>query len=676
MSYPTIARIAAALLTCACTAFVPTTAPSSPSTQPTALAAPTTGPSAEPTTRPLALKSPTTAPTTSPSTLPGLARKFPTPAELVEKFKKQVDDKKQLLKVAYFDLSDPVTEKPAGFSLFGGEQGMPLRTLIDRIRKAKDDADVRAVLLTIGAETSVNLAQAHELRDALGEVRRQGKRVFVYADGYDTAAYSLACSATDICLLPGGEIMIPGVGLETMFYKGAMEKVGVQADYIQIGEYKGAQEPYTRTEPTDELRGELTKLTDALYDEIVDGISLGRNVSRASVQQLIDDTIVTASAAKDRGFVDHVIDQDGLRTLIKDEIGGDVELVANYGAPKRESIDFSNPFALLSSLAKKAPPSDKPAVAVIYAEGTIVDGGGEGGLLGGGGVGSEAMRKAFRMAMRDDNVKAVVLRIDSPGGSALASEVMWQSARRLAAKKPLIVSVGSMAASGGYYLASAGDYIFADPVGIVGSIGVVGGKFVMKDLFEKVGLNTEKFAKGRNAGLFSQNEPWSDRQRRMVRNWMQQTYDQFTQRILTTRSAKIADIDKVARGRIFLAKQAKELGMVDELGGTTAAIAYAAKRAGFTDAGSYDVRTVPPRRTLADYFGGGESSGAGASAADDEETRLPIGPSLINISVAPDSILHLLDPSLRQQVAQQVRMMQLLQQRPVVLMSPFVVTVK
>jgi ClpP class serine protease len=161
----------------------------------------------------------------------------------------------------------------------------------------------------------------------------------------------------------------------------------------------------------------------------------------------------------------------------------------------------------------------------------------------------------------------------------------------------------------------------------------------------------------------------------MVRNWMQQTYDQFTQRVMTTRSAKIADIDKVARGRIFLAKQAKELGMVDELGGTTAAIAYAAKRAGFDSADDYEIRTLPARRTLADLFGGGDSSGAGAST-EDGETHLPFGRPLINVTVAPDSILHLLGPGTRQQIGQQIRFMQLLQQRPVVLMSPYVVTFK
>ena len=646
-----------------------------PSTQPTAsqsplqklaekveaLAADVAGedPTSPPATQPAAKPTPTTA--------PAQAQKFPTPAELIEKMKQIRQKEANLSKVAYFDLDGPIGEKPADFSWFGADNTLTLRTLLSRMHKARDDKDVRAVLITLGAGSSFNMAQAQEIRDALADLRRAGKKTFVYADSYDTSAYMLASGATNICMLAGGEIMIPGVGIETMYYKGTFDKVGVLADYVQIGEYKGAEEPYTRTAASDELRGELTHLIDSMYEQVVDGISLSRSISRQRVQELIDDTIVTGAVAKERGFVDHLVDQDGLRSLIKDELGNDIDLVRDYGSPKRESVDFSNPFALFASLAKKPEPSNKPAIAIIYAEGVITDGEGQGGMFSESGIGSESMRRAFRVAVRDENVKAVVLRIDSPGGSALASEVMWQAMRRLAQEKPVIVSVGSMAASGGYYLASAGDYIFADPVGIVGSIGVVGGKFVMKDLYEKVGLTTETYSKGRNAGLFSSNQPFSDRQRRMVRNWMQQTYDQFTQRVMTTRRGKIQDIDKVARGRIFVAEQAKQLGMVDELGGLDAAVAYAADQADLAK-GKYDTRILPAPRTLADYFGGG--------AADDDnfdaDSKLPsLAPKM---TINADSVLRLMPSPTRKLLEQQIWMSQLLEKRPVVLMSPFVVT--
>jgi protease-4 len=375
--------------------------------------------------------------------------------------------------------------------------------------------------------------------------------------------------------------------------------------------------------------------------------------------------MMTATVAKDRGFVDHLTEQDGLRGLLKEELGNEVELVRDYGQPEKPKVDFSNPFSLLAALGQQPEVSDKPAVAVIYAEGVITDGDSKTDILSDSGVGSDSMRRLLRMAARDEKIKAIVLRIDSPGGSALASEMMWQAVRRITQenKKPVIISIGAMAASGGYYLASAGDYIFADRAAIVGSIGVVGGKFVLKDLYDKLGLATQAFTQGRNADLFSSDHVFTYRQRRMIRTWMQQTYDQFTQRVMTTRTGKIQDIDKVARGRIFLAQQAKELGLVDELGGCESAIAYAADKAGL-DKGSYDVRTLPGPRSLVELLSG-----------RDEETESPVKMPQMNVGL--DSTLLIAIPqSMRRLMQQQIQFMQLLDRKPVVLMSPFVISTR
>jgi protease-4 len=651
---------------------VPAPAPVKPEFTPTT--APADKPLPEPVTasdkEPAAVaKAPSTKPSTAPTTNPIAAAtnkdKFPSPSELMARWKQNQAEEDKLTKVAYFDLNGTVTEKPKSEFSFFSQPGddLSLRDLIGRMHKARDDKDIRAVLITVGADTSVNLAQAQEIRDVIKDLRSSGKKIFVYADAYDTPTYLIASAATNVCMMPGGEISIPGVGFETMFYKGIMDKVGVKADYIQIGEYKGAEEPYTRTGPSDELRGELNKLCDALYDQIVDMISLSRGLSREEVKRIIDDTMLNGKVAKERGLVDHLVDQDGLRDLLADELGNKVNLLHDYAGRKREEIDWSNPFAVFAAMAKKPAPSTRPSVALVYADGVIVDGEGGGGLFSQEeNVGSETMRKAFRSAARDNNVKAIVIRINSPGGSALASEVMWQSVRRAAKDKPVIISVGGMAASGGYYLASAGDTIFADPSAIVGSIGVVGGKFVLAGLFEKLGLGTETFAKGRNAGLFSSNKEWDERQRRMVRNWMQETYDQFTQRVMSTRKNRISDIDKVARGRIFLASQAKQLGMIDEIGGVEQAISYAANKVNLKD-GNYDVRVLPAPKTLADLLGGG---GADAAAPI-------IQPK---ITIAPDSVLNLVDPQTRKLIGQQVQLIQLLQNKPICLMSPYVMTTK
>jgi protease-4 len=585
---------------------------------------------------------------------------FPTPSELLAKMKAAREKEEGQAKVALFDFSDGISEKPADFSLFANQTSDTLHETIGRLKRARDDKDIRAVLILLG-DGKIDLAEAQEIRDTLADIGTH-KKVYVYADGYDTTAYTLASGATDICMLAGGEIMIPGVGFSTMFYKGAFDKLGVEADYVQIGKYKGAKEPYTNSEPSEELKGELNRLTENLYTQIVSGIADHRKLSTDAVKQIIDDTMISGDAAKDRGLVDHLLDQDGLRALIESDLGNQMNLIQDYGEDDQPQVDLSNPWALLSMLTRKPEVSNKPSVALIYAEGVITDGEGNQGLLGGdSGVASEPMRRAFRLAAHDDSIKAVVIRIDSPGGSALASEVMWQAVRRVSVKKPVIISVGSMAASGGYYLASAGDTIYADPVGIVGSIGVVGGKFVLKDLYAKLGLTTDTFAKGQNAGLFNSDAPFTDKQRDMVEKWMTETYVQFTKRVMTTRSGKIKDIDQVAQGRIFLAPQAKELGLIDEIGGTEAAIACAADRGGLA-AGSYEIRVLPAARTLADLF---TKPGADAQSPIHSQAGLLNSP-----------LLSMLDDATRELFANQLQMIQLLQKRPIMLMSPYVFTLK
>jgi protease-4 len=602
---------------------------------------PTSRPASRPAKDPAAAAKPTTAP-------------FTTPGEIIARMKQLKQEQKALPQVAYINLNKPIIEAPPAFSLFS-DPGLTLQSVLQRIADARQDQEVRAVLLTIG-QTDFNLSQAQEIRSALVALRNAGKRVFVYSDSYDTAGFVMASGATDVCMLEGGELALPGVGIQLTFAKGLLELIGVRADYVQIGEYKGADEQFTRTGASKELRGELTRLVDSLYRQIVDGIAHHRNIAPSRVEELIDQALIPAKVAKENRLVDHLVDMDGLRDLLNKEMAKPVNLVHDYGLPRHEGIDWSNPFALFALLARKPEVPEGPAIALIYAQGMIVDGEGGEGLLGGQSVGSEDIRRAFRLAARDPKIKAIVLRIDSPGGSALASEAMWQAARRAAREKPLIVSIGSMAASGGYYLACAGDKIIADSSAIVGSIGVVGGKFVMQDLYEKkLGLHTESFLRGRNADLFSSTQPFTDAQRRLLTNWMKQTYDQFTDRVMTTRHGKIKDIDQVARGRIFLAKQAMGLGMVDQLGGINDAIALAATEAKLAD-DEYEIRVVPAPKTLIDLLRG-----------DGTEARLPI---TVKSELLPT--LKALRRSTARLVDQQMLMMRMLQDRPVMLVSPYV----
>ena len=620
------------------------------------------GPSTRPATAsPNAKSAPATAPAGK-SARPLV--EMPTPAELAKKLKAMTQRNAAQLQVAYFNLSQPITEKPADFAIFAGPNNT-LHELLGRLETARKDSNIKGILLDMSQGTSLNLSQAQEMRSELNRLRQAGKRVFTYADSYDTTNYVLASAATDVCMLEGGELFMPGIAFETMFYKGVFDKLGVYAEYVQIGEFKGAEEPYTRSAPSEELQGELTKLADAMYGQIVQSISQSRNVSQADVKQLIDQTMVSGANAKTAGWVDHLIDPDGLRDLMADELGGEVNLVRDYDQTATTPIDLSNPFAALATLSKQqTPAATGPTVAIVYAEGTIVDGSGGGSLLSpSADVGSERIRQAMRVIARDDNIKAVVIRINSPGGSALASEAMWQAVRRVAKDKPVVVSIGGMAASGGYYLASAGDYVVADATAIVGSIGVVGGKFVLSDLYDKLGISTATFSKGRNADLYSQTARYDDRQKRLVKTMMRNTYDQFTTRIMTTRGKKIKDIDKVARGRIFMAADALDLGMVDEIGGMDVAIADAATRAKLPPDG-YQTQVVPAPATVADVIAGRASLGQASALLQPQ------------MQIAPDSLLRLLPASARALVAQQIKMAELMESRPVILMSPYVMSVR
>ncbi|HEY1686993.1 MAG TPA: signal peptide peptidase SppA [Tepidisphaeraceae bacterium] len=581
----------------------------------------------------------------APATQPSL---FPTPAELAAKIRAMHDDSTP--KVAYISLPRQVMEKQPDFELFPDVQSATMQDVIARIQKARDDDKVKAILLNVG-ETSLGLAQAEEIRDALADCFKHGKRTFVYADAYDTTSYILATGASDICLLSGGEMMLPGVGLEPIFIKGLLDKIGVQADYVQIGQYKGADEEFTRTQPSPEFAGELNKLADSMYQEMVDSISTRRKLPPDQVQHIIDQSLLEASDAKSDKLVDHLVDEDGLRDLISKELGKKIELVHHYGEEDREGFDPDNPWSFFAMIMKRPAATTGPTVAIVHADGVIVDGDAQQSLFGDQTVGSDDIRRAMRMVERDDNIKAVVLRINSPGGSALASEAMWQAVHRAAVKKPIIVSVGSMAASGGYYLASAANTIYADPTAIVGSIGVVGGKFVITGLFDKVGLSADPIVRGKNADLFDPFAPFSPAQREMVTAWMTRTYQQFTQRVLSTRK-NIKDIDKVARGRVFLARQAKQLGMVDEIGGLDAAIDAAASRAGLKT-GEYQVETIPGPRTFADILMG-----------DREEASSPIRSMDLHL-------LGLIPQSLRTPILRELTLMQISERQPVMLITPF-----
>lgn len=506
-------------------------------------------------------------------------------------------------------LDGPVLESPGeefGFWVFSGEpKPRTLREMIRALDKAAKDSTIAGMVMFI-EQPAMGLAQAEELGRALNQFRATGKKVYCYLDSASNLSYALACYADHLTISENSVIDIVGLAAEMSFYKNFMDKIGVQADMMHCGAYKSALEPYTRTEPSKENAEMVNWLLDGIYARWVRMIADGRKLTPEQVKSAIDHAPLSSAQALERKLVDAVAPLDAFKTMIQKEHGRDVEIVKQYPKDKKLDLDLNNPFAIFqmfSDLVEKAQKPGKPGLGLIYIEGPIVDGKSEPSPFGGASAGSTNIRAAFEKARRDDNIKAVVVRVNSPGGSALASDIMWDAATRLGKEKPLVVSMGNVAGSGGYYVAIPGDTIFAEESTITGSIGVVSGKIVWKQLWEeKVGITTTQFARGKRAGLMSPNRPWSEDERAWMNGFMNDIYEQFKGRVKQSRGDRLkGDLKDLAEGRVFTGKQALERGLVDKLGGLGDAMALAASKAGLEGA-DYDVYVLPKPKDFGDVL--------------------------------------------------------------------------
>lgn len=505
-------------------------------------------------------------------------------------------------KVLRLKLDGPVLEAPDEgaelMALLGGTQSETLRGLVGKIEKASKDPDVVGIAMII-EQPQLGFAQLQELSQALREFRASGKKIFCFMDHAGNGSYALATVADHIMLQEYSELGIIGLHAELSFYKGMLDKMGVYADMLHCGAYKSALEPFTRTEPSPEAAENVNWLLDGIYDAWISMMSEGRKLSPDTVKALVDRAPLSAEAALEAKLVDQIGSFHEFKQLVRKEFGQDVEIVKRLDDKDGLEIDFNNPVAIFLVLGELMNPQEeerKPGIGLIYIDGAITMGKSETSPFGGGGnAGSTTIRAAFEQACEDDNVKALVVRVDSPGGSALASDIMWKAATRCAKEKLLIVSMGNVAGSGGYYVAIPGDQIFADEATITASIGVVGGKLVWKELWEdKLGVTTTAFDRGEHAGLWTMNQSWTEDERAWVQKYMTDVYDQFKGRIMASRGDRLKkELESIAGGRVFTGKQALELGLIDQLGGLKDAIEYTAKRAGLDD---YEVYVYPEQK--------------------------------------------------------------------------------
>jgi protease-4 len=524
------------------------------------------------------------------------------------KKKGKKDSDKESAVVAQIRLAGDLDETPTAADPLFGNSSESFKAKLDRLTKAKTDANVKSVILKLD-NLAIGWGKIDELHRAIADVRASGKKVYAYFDSADGKALLTALACDKIGMPEGGEVQLHGIRAEVTFYKDFFEKIHLQADFLQMGDYKGAAEPYMRSSMSPQFRKQLETVIDDFYEKsMVEAVVKSRpdkNWTADQVKKWIDEGAFTAKRAKEIGLIDTIAYEDEFEDQAKADSKVDgIKVTRNYAKEKADDIDLSNPFAIFKLLSPpKTKSSKKAKVAVIYAVGEIVSGRGSVSLMGGESVvGSTTMIEAIREAEKDETVKAIVLRVDSPGGSALASDLIWKELA--ACKKPVVASMGDVAASGGYYISMAAKKIYAEPGTLTGSIGVVGGKIVTGGLFNWLGMKADIISRGANSGIESSERPWNESERVVMTRLMQTIYDQFLDKALQGRKKAGVEMDKeklltLAAGRVWTGRQAKANGLVDELGTLDDAVAAAKKMAGQEDK-DLEILTLPHPRSIID----------------------------------------------------------------------------
>lgn len=530
-------------------------------------------------------------------------------------------------RVALVELNT-VTEVPGPLDwLFPSEEQVTLRTVVDTLQDAAARDDLNAVVIRL-KDAQLNLAQVHEIGAAMKEVSAAGKRVVLFSDSYGTNEIVLGSFADETVAQSGSGVSFPGIYMEEMFLADTMAWAGLNAQLVQVGAYKGANEQMTRSQPSPEWDENITQLLDGMYGAVRGPILAGRNMTDSQLDDAMKKTwMADAEDAQKAGLIDTVIDLPDLGSHLEKSLGKPITWTRNLLEPESSEIDMAgNPFAMLQMLSREPETdADGPTIAILHIDGTIVDGeSSEGGIFGGSSnVGSRTIRRTIEELAKDDDIKGVIVRIDSPGGSATASEVMWQGLTRLAQKKPVWTSVGNMAASGGYYLAVASDRIYVTPSSIVGSIGVVGGKISMTGLYDHLKVNVVGRGRGPMADLFASDKAWNTDQESLVRTKMTETFDKFKSRVAQGRDG--IDLSKTAGGWLFTGEKAINLKMADKMGGLDVAINDMATELSLDE---FEVMDFPGARSLeevlSDAFKGFASAPSVKSAAGQAAGLAPV----------------------------------------------------
>lgn len=473
------------------------------------------------------------------------------------------------------DLPEVMPALPEPFPVWRrltGQQPVSLVDLEKQFRRIANDPRPQGVILYMrGFE--MPLADLQTLRASIQRLREKGKRVVAYTKGFDLATYYIASVCDEIVMQPGGSVLTLGLRREATYLKDALDSVGVKFESVAISPYKSALEQLTESDISEENKEQINWLLDSQYDILIDGIAEGRGIEVEAVRQMIDSAPHTDAEAIEAGYVDALHNEEGLP--------------AHLGVEHILTLKQAEKILLMEW--RDAP--DK-FVALVRVSGSIVDGDSRRPpveppfpvpFVGGERSGDHSVVQEIRRVAKNEKAAAVVLFVDSPGGSATASEAMASALSELAKDRPVVVYMNNVAASGGYYVSTPGQWIVAQPGTITGSIGVILGKAVTRGLFEKLKINRIEFMRGQNAGILSDSEPFTDGQRDTLEKSIQMIYGQFMQRVAESRNMSVDDVDAIGGGRVWTGRQALENGLVDQLGDLRAALDKARELAGLPE---------------------------------------------------------------------------------------------
>jgi protease IV len=482
--------------------------------------------------------------------------------------------------ILHLTFSSPINDRSSknpfeGLNLGGiGNKASGLDDILENIDKAAANENIKGIFLDISSIPS-GIATIEEIRNALLDFKKSGKFIYTYSEAMSQPAYYLATVSDSIFLHPTGLAELKGLRSEVLFFKGTLDKLGVEPQVFRHGKFKSAIEPFLQDHMSDANREQIRSYIGSIWNHMVAGIAKERKMTEAEVQDMASRVLVTnAEAGVQYKLVDKLKYRDEVLELLK----------TKTEAEEIDKIEFVS-IGQMSDVKDTRENKGKDKIAIVFAEGDIVDGEGDAGQ-----VGSVEFSKAIRKARLDEKVKALVLRINSPGGSALASETIWREVMLTKKVKPVIVSMGNVAASGGYYIAAPADTIVASPTTITGSIGVFGLFFNAKEMVNKIGVTVDTVKTNPMADIMTSSRAVTAQEREIIQGEIERIYDNFITRVAEGRNMSKADVDSIAQGRVWSGVDAKRLGLVDLFGGLETAIEIAAKKAGLEN---YRLQSLP-----------------------------------------------------------------------------------